>query len=372
MKNRKNLWRQAGSLALAGILSLGMTCSAWAATSIEQGVLKYEELEEVVSTYNPTVKNQTDGHYTDIADYQTMADDLRFARQDQLALAEQYKENGNTEAAAIAKSNAASLSKSAKQMDDRIEALTSWSGSSSVRSVVNTQVKNMQTLLINYSKTKANQELQAKNVEMMQAKYESAVTKSTSGLATEADVLTAQKNLEAARNNLTSTNNSLESQKEKLCQLVGMASDSALEIGGIPEADVTFASSIDTAADIEKAVNNDSSVISARHTSAKGTAAKNTRATSEANAEAAARTSYEETYQALLQAQTQYQAANEAYQSALLTYQSLQRQQNLGMIGRLEYLQGEVTYLQSKSSWESAKLSFRQAQEDYQWMVTAQ
>ena len=41
----------------------------------------------------------------------------------------------------------------------------------------------------------------------------------------------------------------------------------------------------------------------------------------------------------------------------------------LGMVGRLEYLQGELAYLQAESAKLGADISLRKAYEDYLWQV---
>ena len=59
----------------------------------------------------------------------------------------------------------------------------------------------------------------------------------------------------------------------------------------------------------------------------------------------------------------------QAYESACLSYQSLQIKQMAGMLSNTEYLQGEASYLEKKAARDVAGMTLYQAYETYQWEV---
>lgn len=62
-------------------------------------------------------------------------------------------------------------------------------------------------------------------------------------------------------------------------------------------------------------------------------------------------------------------AAVDAYQSAELTYQALQRKKQAGMLDNTSWLQGEAAYLQAVADYGTASMGLVQAYEDYRWAV---
>lgn len=75
-------------------------------------------------------------------------------------------------------------------------------------------------------------------------------------------------------------------------------------------------------------------------------------------------------YETLRQKLSEKEAADAAWAAAQKEREALDRKQQLGMVGRLEYLQGELAYLQAESAKQTADLELRKAYEEYEWQVT--
>ena len=74
-------------------------------------------------------------------------------------------------------------------------------------------------------------------------------------------------------------------------------------------------------------------------------------------------------YEQLKAAKLQYEGAEAAYQSASITYTSLQKKQQAGMLGQSDYLQGVADYYSALDARETAVVNLNQAWETYDWTV---
>ena len=74
-------------------------------------------------------------------------------------------------------------------------------------------------------------------------------------------------------------------------------------------------------------------------------------------------------YQEILEKKTAYEAAHVAFQGAQITMNGNDLKYQMGMLGRLEYLQLKMAYLQQKAALKTAQLNLTQAMENYRWAV---
>ena len=58
-----------------------------------------------------------------------------------------------------------------------------------------------------------------------------------------------------------------------------------------------------------------------------------------------------------------------AFQGAQITMNGNDLKYQMGMLGRLEYLQLKMAYLQQKAALKTAQLNLTQAMENYRWAV---
>jgi len=81
------------------------------------------------------------------------------------------------------------------------------------------------------------------------------------------------------------------------------------------------------------------------------------------------KTKLESLYQKVLETKTSYEAAQTALESATITMNGNDLKYQMGMLGRLEYLQTKVGYLQQKMTYDMAVLNLKQAIENYDWAL---
>ncbi len=74
-------------------------------------------------------------------------------------------------------------------------------------------------------------------------------------------------------------------------------------------------------------------------------------------------------YDQLKAAKLQYEEREDAYESASVTYASLQKKQQAGMLSQNDYQQGVADYYSALDAKETAVVNLNQAWETYNWTV---
>lgn len=329
--------------------------------------VEYQNLRDLLLAGSLELSQATDSYNTSKSNYQTMLKTLRDEQDYMKLMAEHYEDD--PEAYAQYKASASVLGNSASQISRRLEALNRTSSTISVEKTIDSYVMSAQTRMNSYNQMVLNVEAARKRVEAARSRYDAALQKQTAGAATSQDVMNALDQLEQAQNRLSSYEQQMSSLRFGLLTMLGLEDDGSVTIGPIPEPDLAAMDAIDFEADRQKAVGNSSSVQNARHANAGTTAEIQQKFKTVAQAEGSAQAQITATYDQLMAQRLNYQAAQEAYESSLLAYQSLQRKKQAGMVGEADYLQGEADYLEALATWKTASMTLQQAYESYVWEV---
>ncbi|MEY8356023.1 hypothetical protein AALB39_22065 [Lachnospiraceae bacterium 54-53] len=152
--------------------------------------------------------------------------------------------------------------------------------------------------------------------------------------------------------------------------MTGYSPDSSPVIGPVPELDPAVLSNMDLEADTAKALGNNYELISERRTSSdKTTTGMKNKEARVLEGEQRVAVTMESYYQAVLQAGSTYEAACTAYERAELEKVKADRSIQLGMLGKISYLQAQMSYLQAGSEKQSAYNTLYQAYDTYQWAI---
>lgn len=349
-----------------------MAAAAFAGTdpSAEAGsgfTVEYGNLRQLVQDGNLNLRQVIDDYEGNKQNYQDLLDTLREEQATMKFLAEQHEDDA--EASAVYSANASALASSARQISNRIESLNRKGSIRSVETSIDNYSQMAQTQMISYHQMIQNLAAQEKKAQAAEASYQAAVTKSAAGLATAADVMAAADSLAQVKNTLSSYRQQAEQLRFGLLSLLGLEHTADVTIGPIPEPDLSAIAAVDFESDKWTAVNNSSAVQNARHSSAGTTTEIRQRFSSVAEAEGAAEADILSCYQNLMASKTEYDAALESYESALLTWQGVQRKRQAGTVNETEYLEGEAAYLMVKAAKETASMKLVQAYETYCWEV---
>ena len=208
-----------------------------------------------------------------------------------------------------------------------------------------------------------------KNYQAAQSSYQAALKKQSAGMATAADVMAASDTMQSAKNRYESYRQQASNARFNLLSALGLDTSVGIAIGSVPLPDLAAIEAVDFNSDMEQAIGNSSSVQNARHQSA-GTATEiSVKSDQESQAEGTVRSRMQSLYDQLKAAKLQYDGAEAAYQSASITYASLQKKQQAGMLGQSDYLQGVADYYSALDAKETAVVNLNQACETYNWTV---
>ncbi len=361
-----------GSGLCAGITAFGaekpedMDEEDW--SRLQDNVLEYDEISDLVKYYNPVYRQASGRLEQNTGLLKETAGQLHDAAEQASGQAELAADFGDVYTkmtmqalAQTERRTAASLNRAAENAD------TMSAGSLRYARL---QLENaVCQMVIAYQRTLAAQEMADAAVELTQAAYESAQTQYSVGLASAADVDSAQTALTSARNQKESLENGLETLRQNIGLMTGWSYDASFEIGVLPAPDRARIDTMDPSVDIDRAVTASHQIEMEEETSGKGTVNRERKFRNIEELTNELTIQLDSLYQTVLECRTSADAADTALAAARLEWEGSTRRYRLGMIGRLEYLQAQMTYLQQESAARTATMDLFQAIEDYEWAL---
>lgn len=364
----------------------GMDDATW--TRLQDNVMEYDELTDLVKYYNPSYQQILDSIMPmvetsrDAASQMKSSEELKTMKDSSKELKEALSQmNPNSESPmeqmAYQQTNAMYLAVQAgiqgveqgAKAISRTASVMEQQTSSMREQTLYSLTAAVQQMFIGYNQALASRELCVAAEELSEAAVQSAQTQRSIGMATDSDVLSAQQSLLTAQNQTISLDNTLSSLRQNLYVMTGWTYDASAEIGTVPAPDLTKIDAMDPAADITRAIDNSYSLKTLDDTlkSSRASLAAKDKRKEEAREELKAQ--LDALYQAVLAGKASYEASSASLEAAKLSQESSERQYNLGMIGRLQYLQARLAYLQQKMAADSASMTLTQAILDYEWAL---
>ena len=326
----------------------------------------YNNLEQLVQN-NRNLKNALDNYTSNKETYESMLKTLEDERDYMKFMQEKYEDDA--EAKATYKMNASMLNMSISQITKQLESQESKIQTTSRQKTIDSYVLTAQSLMRTYNQMNTKAQAEEKNYQAAQSSYQAVLKKQSAGMATAADVMTASDTMQSAKNRYESYRQQASNARFNLLSALGLDTSADIAIGSVPLPDLSAIDVVDFNTDVEQAVGNSSSVQNARHQSA-GTATEiSVKSDQESQAEGTVRSRMQSLYEQLKAAKLQYEGAEAAYQSASITYASLQKKQQAGMLSQSDYLQGVVDYYSALDAKETAVVNLNQAWETYNWTV---
>lgn len=326
----------------------------------------YNNLEQLVQN-NRNLKNALDNYTSNKETYENMLKTLEDERDYMKFMQEKYEDDA--EAKATYKMNASMLNMSISQITKQLESQESKLQTTSRQKTIDSYVLTAQSLMRTYNQMNTKAQAEEKNYQAAQSSYQAALKKQSAGMATAADVMAASDTMQSAKNRYESYRQQASNARFNLLSALGLDTSADIAIGSVPLPDLSAIDVVDFNTDMEQAVGNSSSVQNARHQSA-GTATEiSVKSDQESQAEGTVRSRMQSLYDQLKAAKLQYDGAEAAYQSASITYASLQKKQQAGMLSQSDYLQGVADYYSALDAKETAVVNLNQAWETYNWTV---
>ena len=326
----------------------------------------YNNLEQLVQN-NRSLKNALDNYTSSRETYENMLKTLEDERDYMKFMQEKYEDDA--EAKATYKMNASMLNMSISQITKQLESQESKIQTTSRQKTIDSYVLTAQSLMRTYNQMNTKAQAEEKNYQAAQSSYQAVLKKQSAGMATAADVMTASDTMQSAKNRYESYRQQASNARFNLLSALGLDTSADIAIGSVPLPDLAAIEAVDFNSDMEQAIGNSSSVQNARHQSA-GTATEiSVKSDQESQAEGTVRSRMQSLYEQLKAAKLQYEGAEAAYQSASITYASLQKKQQAGMLSQSDYLQGVADYYSALDAKETAVVNLNQAWETYNWTV---
>ena len=328
--------------------------------------VEYDNLRQLLLEGNLNLQQANDSYESNKKNYQELMEQMREEQDYMKFMAEKYED---TEEEAAYRASAAVLGAQAARLSRQLESMNRRTRALSVEENTDSFTMAAQSVMNSYNQMVLNVNASSKRVQASEASYATTVKKQTAGMATSSEVLEAADRLDSQRNLLTSYQHQADQMRFQLLSMLGLPDDGSVVIGTIPEPDLEAVDAVNYEEDKEKAVNNSSSVQSVRHSRAGTTAEISRKSAQETEAVGNAEAEFLAIYQQLQTARLEYQASLDAYESARIIYESLQRRQQAGMLSQTDYLNGEADYLEALAKRGSAAMNLQQALEDYRWAV---
>lgn len=326
----------------------------------------YNNLEQLVQN-NRNLKNALDNYTSNKETYENMLKTLEDERDYMKFMQEKYEDDA--EAKATYKMNASMLNMSISQITKQLESQESKTQTTSRQKTIDSYVLTAQSLMRTYNQMNTKAQAEEKNYQAAQSSYQAAMKKQSAGMATAADVMAASDTMQSAKNRYESYLQQASNARFNLLSALGLDTGADIAIGSVPLPDLAAIEAVDFNSDMEQAIGNSSSVQNARHQSA-GTATEiSVKSDQESQAEGTVRSRMQSLYDQLKAAKLQYDGAEDAYQSASITYASLQKKQQAGMLNQNDYQQGVADYYSALDAKETAVVNLNQAWETYNWTV---
>ena len=326
----------------------------------------YNNLEHLVQN-NRNLKNALDNYTSNKETYESMLKTLEDERDYMKFMQEKYEDDAETKA--IYKMNASMLNMSISQITKQLESQESKTQTTSRQKTIDSYVLTAQSLMRTYNQMNTKTQAEEKNYEAAQSSYQVALKKQSAGMATTADVMEASDTMQSAKNRYESYRQQAANARFNLLSALGLDTSADITIGSVPLPDLSAIDDVDFNTDVEQAIGNSASVQNTRHQSA-GTATEiSVKSNQESQAEGTVRSQMQSLYDQLKAAKLQYEGAEDAYESASITYAFLQKKQQAGMLSHSDYLQGVADYYSALDAKESAVVQLNQAWETYNWTV---
>ena len=378
--------KQALSLGLAGAIMTAAPTAAFAASpefarsaeewaKLQDNKIEYDEIADLVHEYNATVqKNAIDlskfrKDYGESNDewanrYRELADDLEASLS--------YPDVEDTSYASMMTAIVTSemqIDNWRKSADEAVDDyMTYYYNYASAEAML---TSNAQQQMIACYVNQIQLELDQKNLDLLNETIQSVRTQQSLGLATEVDVLSAEENVRNANKAILDTQNTIENNQEKLFVTLGWKHDDRPEIGELPDPDLDRVAAMNPAADKEQAVENSYTMKinkrkleNAKSSDMKETLEKTIREDTQSIG-----ASVTSSYQNVLAAKATMELRQAQAELQEKTMQTVERQYQLGMVGKLDYLNTKYAYDSAVIQAQTAKYNLLQAIQSYDWVL---
>lgn len=339
------------------------------AAALQDNKLEYWELGDLIENYNVTYKNAKSQMINATQDLDT-ARALREEAGELQIEAGELREGGLDE---TTKEVYKSYKETAKELRKQAQKITNAELGVSYQKTLRKAKAQLtfmaQQTMIGYQQAAANQELTDKSLELAKAVLDSARLQASQGMKSQEEVLDAEQTYKMAESGALQFQAQLQNVKQNLQMLTGWDHDAAPEICPVPEPDLARIAGMNPQNDLQAAIGANFELQDTRNASAVGSSARTVKKRNISQSEQGLASTLESLYAGVIAKQQAYEGAQADFEAASQIMRGADSKKSLGMMGRLEYLNAQVSYLTSKAARETAALQLTSAMDTYDWAV---
>lgn len=357
-----------GLTAFAASPEFARTAEGW--QKLRDNVLEYDEVEDLVHEYNPTVQSNAYSYQKFLKDYGRTNEKVSSAYQDAANEVEDTM-TGESDAGSVVSDLQAQIQADElrKQADETLE-------DSKIRFLTYEQAEknlaaNAQSNMITYFSRQ--EEVRQKETALKSAESDLALiqTRRAAGSATEIEEMTARETVNTARENLTKAQNSVQEIKEKLLLALGWSHNDNPEIKELPEWNPDDVSSMNLETDLAQALENNYTLRINRQKleNSRNIDTKEDLSQTIKNNEKQIAASLTSAYRNVLTAKAAWETAKKNSEQSQENKQIGALKFQARMITDNEYQKLEMAEISSLSQEKIEKLALLSAMEQYRWAV---
>lgn len=354
--------------AFASSPEFARTTEEW--TKLRDNTLEYDEIEDLVHEYNPTVQSNQYTYRKFREDYGDTNDEVANAYRD---LADDFYSSMSGEDDAGSMVSDLNLQTQAKNMltqadnsleDSKIYLLT-------YEQTEKNLVVSAQSNMISWYRDQLTLKSDQLELEQAQRNQQLTQTRQTAGTVTSMELLDDQNSVITAEAAIQEQERTIQSVKEKLLVSLGWAYNADASIGDLPEVDVSEIDTMNPDQDLEQALENNYTLrINERKLeNAVSQTTKDSLVTTIANNKKQIAVSLSAAYQKVQSSRLSYEQALTAQALAQQNTRVAEAKRSAGMMTDRDYQQQVKTLETSNISVDSAKLDLLEAMETYRWSV---
>lgn len=354
--------------ALASSPDFARSAEEWA--TLQDQVLTYEEIPDLIHEYNVTVQNNQYEYNTFVKDYGRTREDIADAYLD---LANTLEGSMSGDDSGMAMVSDLQLQLQAKQLreqaDDQLEdsQIYYWTYAQAEDNLA----QSAQSKFISYYRKQLELASAREEKGNLEQEYALASARRQAGTATDMEVLTAQERIQEQEKTMAELEQSVEDTRQKLIIMLGWNGSDQPEIMGVPEIDLSEIDAMDLEADKQKALETNYTLKTNQKKLENAKDADNRsklQNTIQGN-ERQILVSVTNGWQSLQTAKRNYLQAQADAATEERNMELASQKWNAGMITRYEYEKQQTTVNSSRNAVEEAKLDLLEALETYNWNV---
>lgn len=235
-------------------------------------------------------------------------------------------------------------------------------------------VKSVQSLFPSYYQLINNLEQLKANRDLLQATHNAKMVQLSLGMCTQADVTEAENNVASLDYNITALQSQIITMKQEICKLIGKPYNTDIVLGEMPEVDFAYIRNMNLEKDIDTAIQNNYSVkmLQYKRNDISNGASYETKDTADNNLEVqreTVRSSVSQQYQTVLSNQNTLELEQKKLEQMKTTMQTAETKYNMGLMSNLEYESQKVNYTSQEIAVKNAELTLSDSIQAYQWYL---